>query len=174
FDAIFERALAKDPADRYPTASDFVDDLRSALHDDTADTWAEPPVRRTHVATHRGGRRWGIPLLLAALLAGGALAAVIASRGSKHPVQAGAHTILRTVTSPDRTVTTAYSGSQLNDAGFAKMRRGDYAGALPLLEQAVQKLSGTGATVEAYADYNLAFTRRKLGQCTAVLQLLQR
>jgi uncharacterized protein with von Willebrand factor type A (vWA) domain len=54
------------------------------------------------------------------------------------------------------------------------MRAGDYAGALPLLEQAVQKLSGTGSTSEAYADYNLAYTRRALGQCTDVLALLDR
>ena len=54
------------------------------------------------------------------------------------------------------------------------MRQGDYTGALPLLEQAVQKLSGSGAITEAYADYNLAYTRRKLGQCTDVLRLLDR
>ena len=52
------------------------------------------------------------------------------------------------------------------------MQQGDYAGALPLLEQAVQKLGGTGSTDEAYADYNLAYTRRKLGRCDGVLQLL--
>ena len=54
------------------------------------------------------------------------------------------------------------------------MQQGDYAGALPLLEQAVEKLTGSGAITEAYADYNLAYTRRKLGDCTDVLQLLDR
>jgi hypothetical protein len=54
------------------------------------------------------------------------------------------------------------------------MRAGDYHGALPLLEQAVAKLGGTGSTVEAYADYNLAFTRFALGDCTDVLALLDR
>jgi hypothetical protein len=54
------------------------------------------------------------------------------------------------------------------------MRGGDFAGALPLLEQAVQKLAGSGSTDEAYADYNLAYTRRALGQCTDVLALLDR
>ncbi|MDX6477365.1 MAG: hypothetical protein QOH95_2876, partial [Gaiellaceae bacterium] len=34
--------------------------------------------------------------------------------------------------------------------------------------------SGVGSTDEAYADYNLAYTRRKLGQCTDVLTLLDR
>jgi uncharacterized protein with von Willebrand factor type A (vWA) domain len=52
------------------------------------------------------------------------------------------------------------------------MRAGDYRGALPLFDQAVQKLSGTGSLGEAYADYNLAYTRFALGQCTGVLALL--
>jgi phage gp29-like protein len=64
------------------------------------------------------------------------------------------------------------SGSQLNDAGYTKMQAGDLQGALPLLEQAVQKLQGTGSTAEAYADYNLAYTRLKLGNCDGVLDLL--
>jgi hypothetical protein len=54
------------------------------------------------------------------------------------------------------------------------MRSGDFAGALPLLEQAVQQLNGDGSTLEAYADYNLAYTRFALGQCTDVLALLDR
>jgi TolA-binding protein len=64
------------------------------------------------------------------------------------------------------------TGEQLNDAGYAKMQSGDYAGALPLLEQAVQKLDGTGKLYEAYAKYNLAYTRYHLGNCNGVLDLL--
>ena len=202
FDAVFERALAKDPADRYPQASEFVAELRSALHHDAGDTgWIEPVGRAdapTRVATHQAhSRRWLIPVLVAAMIAGGVLAAVLATRNSKPKPQA-AHTVIRTVTRPGttvrQTVTTAPaaattapattaattaaasggSGTQLNDAGYAKLRAGDYAGALPLLEQAVQRLTGTGSTSEAYADYNLAFTRRALGQCTDVLALLDR
>jgi hypothetical protein len=45
---------------------------------------------------------------------------------------------------------------------------------LPLLEQAVQALSGSGEIVEAYALYNLAFTRLQLGQCEGVIELLDR
>jgi hypothetical protein len=52
------------------------------------------------------------------------------------------------------------------------MQSGDYAGALPLLEQAVQKLDGTGKLYEAYAKYNLAYTRYHLGNCNGVLDLL--
>ena len=64
------------------------------------------------------------------------------------------------------------SGQALNNEGYAKMQAGDYAGALPLLEQAVQKLDGTGVLDEAYAKYNLAYTRFALGQCTDVTSLL--
>ena len=60
----------------------------------------------------------------------------------------------------------------LNNAGFAKMQAGDYAGALPLLEQAASKLDGTGRLDEAYAKYNLAYTRFQLGNCDGVLDLL--
>jgi hypothetical protein len=65
------------------------------------------------------------------------------------------------------------SGSALNDAGFTKMKAGDYQGALPLLQQAVSKLQGTGSITEAYADYNLASTLLHLNQCNGVKDLLK-
>jgi tetratricopeptide (TPR) repeat protein len=79
-----------------------------------------------------------------------------------------------TAASPPPTTAPAASpsGAALNEEGYVKMRGGDYQGALPLLEQAVQQLSGTGSVDEAYADYNLAYTRFALGQCTDVLSLL--
>jgi eukaryotic-like serine/threonine-protein kinase len=198
FDAVFERALAKDPAERYAHASDFVSELRGALHDDAATTrvidtgWTEPVARSTattaRVAPPPSSRRWWIPALIAAaLIAGGVLAAVLASSGSKN---AKPLTVVRTVTGPSQTVretvttsaaTTApssaptpgsASGAQLNAAGYQKIQAGDLKGALPLLEQAVQKLNGTGALDEAYAKYNLAYTRFALGDCTDVLALL--
>ena len=66
------------------------------------------------------------------------------------------------------------SGAALNDAGFGHMQAGDYATALPLLERAVAALRGSGSLTEAYASYNLAFTRRSLGRCDGVLELLDR
>jgi serine/threonine-protein kinase len=198
FDAVFKRALAKDPSARYAHASEFVAELRSALHEDAGETrviepgWVEPVARtgpsptRSATAQHPSARRWLVPLLVAALIAGGVVAAMLATRDSKP--QAASRTVVRTVTSPGTTVRqtvtapttpsvaapSGSSGTALNDAGFAKMQAGDYAGALPLLEQAVQNLNGTGSTSEAYADYNLAYTRRALGQCTDVLTLLDR
>ena len=66
------------------------------------------------------------------------------------------------------------SPSALNDEGFRLMQAGDYAGALPLLEQAVAGASGSGSLTEAYASYNLANTRFQLGRCDGVLELLDR
>jgi eukaryotic-like serine/threonine-protein kinase len=66
------------------------------------------------------------------------------------------------------------SGAALNNAGYIRMRLGDYEGALPLLERAVERLQGTGSLDEAYASYNLAYTRFQLGSCDGVLDLLDR
>jgi thioredoxin-like negative regulator of GroEL len=77
-----------------------------------------------------------------------------------------------TTTAPPTTAASPSDGASLNNAGFAKMRAGDFTGALPLLTQAVQALDGTGSLNEAYAKYNLAYTRVALGQCTDVETLL--
>jgi len=218
FDPVFQRALAKAPATRYPSAAEFVADLRAALYEDAGTTaWifpaqptptaitqvarptSLPPPSRTTRAPTSG--RWLLPLLLV-LLIGGGTAAVAATRSSPPRSATGKRkpkpvTIVRTVTQPGTTiehtvtapapppVTTAAgvvppaatqgakaTGADLNLEGYAKMRTGDYQGALPLLSQAVQRLSGTGSLDEAYADYNLAYTRYELGQCTDVLPLL--
>jgi eukaryotic-like serine/threonine-protein kinase len=210
YEAIFRRALAKDPAARYPTAAEFVGDLRHELHEDAGDTWVEPPPRTAAAAAPTAvlspGRRWWIPVVAALLVAGAIAAAVLASRGGGEGTTSAStpkpRTVVRTVTRPGTTVqqtvtaepppppttqpttsspapttspsSSSQSGAALNDAGFRKMQSGDYAGAKPLLEQAVAKLSGTGSTTEAYADYNLAYTRFALGDCTDVLSLLDR
>ena len=190
-DAVFERALAKDPAARYAHASEFVAELRSALHDDAGATrvtdpgWTEP-IARSRAPTATDRRPWWIAALVVALIAGGALAAVLTSGDSKPAVQP--HTIVRTVTGPSQTVRETVtqpgttnaptttpsggSGAQLNLAGYQRLQAGDLNGALTLLEQAVQKLNGTGSLDEAYAEYNLAYTRFALGDCTDVLALL--
>jgi hypothetical protein len=54
------------------------------------------------------------------------------------------------------------------------MQARDYQSALPLLERAVDALRGSGRKVEAWASYNLAFTRFALGRCDGVLALLDR
>jgi eukaryotic-like serine/threonine-protein kinase len=219
-DPVFERALAKDPTQRYGTAGEFVADLRSAFSDAAGSTSelaavAPPPpaatrplreVERGESVPYRpapvGAARNAWPLLAVLLLAGavgGALLAYFVTRNDAAPttvitkiqrVTTQGRTVEKRVTvttSASRPPTTASrppttttpvpvspSGAALNLAGFNKMRAGDYTGALPLLERAVQKLQGTNSLDEAYADYNLAFTRFHLGNCDGVLELLDR
>jgi len=80
----------------------------------------------------------------------------------------------RTASQRIATPPAAASGAELNDQGFRRMQAGDYSGALPLFEQAVAKLSGTGGLAEAYALYNLAYTRLQLGRCDGVEDMLTR
>ena len=186
YDAIFGRALAKDPHMRYPAAAELAGALRRGLHDEAGDTWFEPVPRATAVTrvASRSARSWWLPVLLALLLAAGILAAVLATRGGGTPqtrtvvrtVTGQGQTVRQTVTAPPSTAAapSASSGAALNNAGYSKMQAGDYAGALPLLQQAVQTLNGSGSIDEAYADYNLAYTTFALGQCTNVLSLLDR
>ena len=147
--------------------------------------------------------RWAVALLALLLAAAGIAAAVVTTRGG-HPAAAPKRnpvTIVRTVTAPGQTIkqtvtapappraTTAattpapppttlavgsLTGAALNSQGYSKMQAGDYQDALPLLQRAVQQLDGTGSLNEAYADYNLAYTRYELGQCGEVLALLVR
>jgi hypothetical protein len=188
-DRVFERSLAKDPRARYSTSAELVGELRRALHEEAAETWAKPqPAPPARNAPRRPRRRAVPVVLLGALAAVGigaaVLTAALAVGGGTPQVQ----TVVRTVTGPTETVrrtTTvqvstppagppAASGAALNAAGFAQLQAGDYAGALPLLQQAVRQLSGTGSTGEAYAEYNLAYATLALGHCTSVLDLLDR
>jgi hypothetical protein len=52
------------------------------------------------------------------------------------------------------------------------MQAGDYAAAVPLLRRAVLALHGSGTLIEAYAAYNLAYSRFQVGRCEGVLGLL--
>jgi eukaryotic-like serine/threonine-protein kinase len=77
--------------------------------------------------------------------------------------------------SPPPATPVSGGGHSLNDQGYAKMRAGDYNGALPLLQSAVQKLGGTGPgdPYEAYANYNLGYTLLQLGRCDEALGYLK-
>jgi len=191
-DRCFARALAKDPAHRFETSADFVAALRAAFEDAAGETQIVPaaPTAATHpLPPPRSASAW--PLIVALLVAGAIAGALLAyfltrSDGSSPPrvvTRMQTVTTQGQVTTVERPVTVTTSGSSappaagasgvdLNNAGYAKMREGDYAGALPLLEQAVQKLGGTGILDEAYAKYNLAYTRFQLGNCDGVLDLL--
>jgi eukaryotic-like serine/threonine-protein kinase len=181
-DAVFARALAKDSQRRFATCEEFAAALHDAFADAAGATRAfsvAPPVRIAR------SRAW--PLLAGLLAVGavaGALLAYLVTRGNGNNAPPRTHIVTRveTVTTQGQvsTVTTSaapaapsgQSGEALNDAGYAKMQAGDYTGALPLLEEAVRKLDRTGKLYEAYAKYNLAYTRFQLGNCDGVLDLL--
>src|SRR5215211_7775082 len=97
-DPVFQRALAKDPNGRYPSAGAFVSDLRRAL---------EPPTQEfaTPVATRRRGHRTPLLLLLALLLLGGGIAMAAVMAGRDEPET---RTVVQrqTVTREGETVTT--------------------------------------------------------------------
>jgi serine/threonine protein kinase len=202
-DPVFEHALAKDPAQRYETCAEFVAALRAAYAEAAGSTSELPAVvplptaPTRHVERRQSRSAW--PLLAALLLLGalgGALLAYFLTRDDgSNTAPTTVITQVRTVTTQGETrtverpvtVTTApattaappqspssASASSLAAAGFNKMKQGDYNGALPLLEQAQQKLQGAGTLSEAYNAYNLAFTRFQLGRCDGVLELLDR
>jgi eukaryotic-like serine/threonine-protein kinase len=190
-DAVFQRVLAKRPEDRYETATAFVRELRNALARAAGTVRLEPPV----VRAQRGW--WPVVaggLLLAAAAAGALLAVLLVGRGGDAPkVQVvtrtiGGHTttVLSTATAPAPAPpppppppppTAGVSGGHaLNDRAYRLMQQGDYESALPLLQQAVRDLRGTGPgdLYEGYANYNLGYTLYRLGRCGEALAYLER
>jgi eukaryotic-like serine/threonine-protein kinase len=170
------------------------------------DTWQIPPREHVAPPPQAGhvpaARRRSSVALVALLLLGacaGALAAYLLTRGGGRDHGAIApqpSVVTKTVKGNDVTTTivsttlpatattaappaptpSAAGPHGLNDAGFAKMRAGDYAGALPLLRQAVQALRGAGPTdpYEAYANYNLGYALLHLNRCGEAITYLQR
>ena len=202
-DPVFQRALAKTPDERYASCAEFVAALRAAVADAAGATRQITPVAaaappRTYPPPPRSSPWPALALLLLAGAVGGVLAAYFLTRDNGTGRKAGATVITRertvtqrgqittveravTVTTssptggpPSPTANSGASGAALNDAGFKKQQAGDYQNALPLLEQAVAKLRGSGAITEAWASYNLAYTRFQLGRCDGVLALLDR
>jgi eukaryotic-like serine/threonine-protein kinase len=190
-DRVFQRALAKDPAQRYGSARDFVADLRDAL--------SRPAGTTAVLAPARPQRRTPAYLLpLALILAAGAIGAIIAvilTSGSSSPTvvtrtvagPGGTTTVRQTVTQqttaaapapppPPPPAASSADGHTLNNNGYALQQQGNYSAALPLLQQAVQKLAGVGPSdpYEGYANYNLGYTLYKLGRCDEAVAYLKR
>jgi tRNA A-37 threonylcarbamoyl transferase component Bud32 len=185
-DAVFERALAKDPGERFGSAAELVAALRGALDEAAGQTVALAPTRA--VAAPRSRPRWLWPLagaLALLAIAGGILGAVLTGRSHPRPQ---AQTVVRTVTEPGTTVqvtTTAPAtpspaptadGHALNDQGYRLLQAGDLAGALDPLQQAVQALRGTGPAdpYEGYANFNLGYGLLRLGRCAEAIPYLER
>jgi eukaryotic-like serine/threonine-protein kinase len=193
-DPVFRRALAKDPDARYGSAREFVSALREALVPAAQTALLPPPVRPAAPRRTRIPVRVLVPvaLLLGAAAAGAAIAVVL-TRGDDPAVlvrtvtgPAGTTTVQQTVTQPapppppppppPPATAAGLDGHTLNDRGYSLQQRGDYTGALPLLQQAVRKLNGTGPAdpYEGYANYNLGYTLYRLGRCPEAVTYLSR
>ena len=191
-DAVFERALAKEPGARPASAGELVEELGDVFRDAEPVTAVLPRAQAPAAPPARQRRWWLVPLALLVLVLAGLSAAAFVSNGDDPQVRTITRvtTTVSTVSDTESTLTvtetatvpedetsapsSGSSGSELNDAGFARMQAEDYEGARPLLEQAVSQLAGSGSLAEAYASYNLAFTRLALGSCDGVLELLDR
>jgi serine/threonine protein kinase len=186
-DTVLTRALAKNPNDRPKSCAELVADLRAAFRDDPSPALvASPPLTRRMVV-HKPRRRsykafalGAAVLLLGGLALAGVLGVVRDEGGSSQAGtrdRTGASTTVETTaeTTPETTAKPPREdGAELNDRGFKLMQAGDYRSALPLFERAVADLRGSGRKVEAWASYNLAFTRFALGDCAGVIPLLDR
>jgi hypothetical protein len=199
-DGVFQRALAKDPEARYPSAADFVAALRDALAQAAGTTGRIVPIGQP---SGWGARRAAVVAALLLIAAGaGAVIAALVSGDHKTAQQ---QVVTRRVTGPAGQVTTVHEtitrqqtvtapapppppppappapvggsgGHSLNDQGYRLIQQGNYAGALPLLQQAVQKLSGTGPgdPYEGYANYNLGYALYRSGRCSEAVPYFQR
>ena len=212
-DPVFERALAKDPAERYPTCDELVECVRNAFDEAAARTRTitPPPAPRPPIfvgdgSGRRSPARWPIVLALlgVAAVVGAIVAVALTSGGGGRSSSAPhARTIVRTVTSQGQTKTVRVttpapppppaspppaspppassppptapatgSPSQLVDQATSKIHSGDYAGALPLAQQALTQLQGTGQPYEAYAAYDLGTSLAHTGRCAEAMKYL--
>jgi serine/threonine protein kinase len=179
-DAVFRDALAKDPGSRPASALELVARLRRALEGGEpipAPTLVDPaPTTRRPVYRSRR-RRGSVAALVAAglLVAGLGVAALLKTSDDSGRRQAAtATTDFADGTSAPESTVAAEDGEALANQGFALMQAGDYSSALPLLRQAVVALKSSGSLTEAYASYNLAYSRFAVGQCGGVSGLLDR
>jgi tetratricopeptide (TPR) repeat protein len=198
-DDVFQRALAKDPAARYPTAADFVAALREALAQAAGTTGQIVPIARP---SGWAPSRAALVAALVLIAAGaGAVIAALVTGGHKTAQQI----VTRRVTGPAGQVTTVHEtitrqqtvtaqapppppppappapvggsgGHSLNDQGYQLIQQGNYAGAIPLLQQSVRKLAGTGPSdpYEGYANYNLGYALYRSGRCSEAVPYFQK
>jgi serine/threonine protein kinase len=198
-DGVFDRALAKDPGERYTTGADFVSALGNALEKREATTRllpaAPPPVRRSPPT--RGRPPWAIPLLLAALaaaLVAGLVAAMLTSQDDNNtaaPPTQGPVTVTAEETVGTTVVTTVVTttpeartgqvsldeAAQLTDEATRLLDEERWEEALRTQRRALNALEGTYSDdfrYEAYAAYNMGKALAELGRCEQAIRYLGR
>ena len=192
-DPVLQRGLAKDPAQRFPTATAFVAALRSALGDGDATTRVLP-------VGHRSPWPLIAAIVVAALLAGAGLAAVLARGGDDSTAP---RTTVPPTTAPQPPPPAPPPPAPppppppppppqpppppvapppppprrpdlVTDDATAALNRRDYAGAERLARQALSALQGSGRLYEAYAEYDLGAALVGLGRCSEAVPHLHR
>jgi tRNA A-37 threonylcarbamoyl transferase component Bud32 len=193
-DGVFARALAKEPADRYGSAAEFVADLRDAVHD------ASPRTAVLSAIPPRA-RRGPLPIVAALVALAGAglvVAALIAAAGDGDRDRASAGestTVVRTVTAQgttQRVTVTAPAATPtqpqpapsaglslaqaraLQDQSTSALDNGEWERALQLAQQALPALRNRDRTYEAYANYNIGKSLAELDRCDEALPYLDR
>ena len=193
-DAVFARALAKDPTARYSSAAELVADLRDAVHAGSPQT----EVLAT-ISTRAPRAKFPFAVALVALLGLGVVAAalLVARRddGGEGEAAGQSTTVVRTVTAQGETrrvtVTTAPAtptqpqpeapsglsvaqARALQDESTSALASGEWERALSLAQQALPALRNRDRTYEAYANYNIGRTLAELGRCDEALPYLER
>ena len=199
-DRVFDRALAKDPGERYSSGADFVSALGGALEGREATTRLlpaapPPPLRRGPPPRERPP--WAIPLLLAALaaaLVAGLVAAVLTSQDDNStttPPTQGPVTVTTEETVGTTVVTTVVTATaeappgqvsldeavQLTDEATQLLEEERWEDALRTQRRALNALEDTYADdfrYEAYAAYNMGKALAELGRCQQALGYLDR
>ncbi len=227
-DAVIERGLAKGPADRWPSATAFVDALEHALDAPAPsqpsapapdpDTTRRmplsapptPPRRRVAAAAapsaparRRGpGRLIAVLAVLLVLVLGGIAAALSGGDGggsdqraertpeatatatataektaepTATPTETATPTATATPTKTPSGEQPAGDANSLNARGFSLYQKGDFAGAIPPLQRAVE-LCGDSTDLDpcGYAIYNLGSALHRAGRSAEAIPLLER
>jgi serine/threonine-protein kinase len=165
-DAVFERALAKDPEARYRSCTAAVDALAAAL-DEPVTAPTMPLAARRRVPRPHRQRWWPAAAIVAAVALVAALSVYAVGREPDAPSSNTA------ATNPTKHAPTHAAAIAENDRAFVLIEQGRFAEALALAQDALPKLAGVEPQ-EAYANFNVAASLLGLGRCEEALPYLDR
>ncbi len=196
--AVLGRGLDPDPDRRQPSAGRLIEELEAGLQPSGTAIAAGPPAKPvTITVSSRTLLRATLVGVLLAVTAG--VLALLLAGGDDSPTSSGpaanagagpsgqgtgpateegstTTTTTTTTTAPAPSpATTGLSGAKLNDQGFELIQAGDYEGAVPLLQRAVDSFSaGTTDLTYAYALFNLGNALRLAGRPEEAIPILER